>query len=314
MKVLVTGANGFVGSMLCKVLRERGDEIRPIVRRSNTSVVDAVVIGDIGANTDWAKHLDGVDVVVHLAARTHVVRETAADPLREYRDINVLGTERLARSAVQAGVRRFVYVSSVKVNGEVTTSRPFRESDKPTPEDYYGQTKWEAEQVLSELAANTDMETVVIRPPLVYGPGVKANLLALLKAVHRGVPLPFGLVDNRRSLVALDNLVDALVAAIDHPRAAGEVFLVSDGVDLSTRELVTKLAEAMGKKPRLLPVPSGFVGFGLRVLGKGDIYEKLFGSLQVDSAKIRERLSWKPVVSVDEALRATVEAYLKNPD
>ncbi|MTI93171.1 NAD-dependent epimerase/dehydratase family protein [Stutzerimonas stutzeri] len=246
MRILLTGSSGFVGSALAQALAERplGELVLPV-----RSVVEGrPAIGEIGAATDWSALLDGVEVVVHCAARVHVMRETDADPLAAFRAVNVQGTLRLAESAAAAGVRRFIFLSSVKVHGEASGERPFRASDPPAPADAYGLSKLEAEQGLRELSARTGMELVIIRPPLVYGPGVKANFRSMMRWLARGVPLPLGAIHNRRSLVALDNLVDLIRSCITHPQAAGQIFLVSDGEDLSTSELLRRLGRALANK------------------------------------------------------------------
>jgi nucleoside-diphosphate-sugar epimerase len=253
--------------------------------------------------------LIGVDIVVHLAARVHVMRDSATDPLAEFRRVNVAGTERLALAAATAGVRRFVFLSSVKVNGE---KGGYNESDPPAPQDAYGISKHEAELGLRVIAAETGMEVVIIRPPLVYGPGVKANFHVLLWAVARGVPLPLGAIHNRRSLVALDNLVDIIVTCIDHPAAANQTFLVSDGEDLSTTELIRHLARAMGRPARLIPVPASVLMAGATLLGKREVAARLCGSLQVDITKARELLGWLPPITMDEGLRRAAEHYLQH--
>ena len=271
---------------------------------------DAVAVGDIGPDTDWRTALEGVRGVVHLAARTHVLRETATDPLAAYRKINVSGTERLARSAAAGGVRRLVFVSSVKVNGERTEERPFTEDGAPRPEDAYGVSKWEAEQALFRIAAETGLEVVVLRPPLVYGPGVKGNFLRLMNLVARGVPLPLGAVDNRRSLVYTGNLAGAIIKALDAPQAAGRTYLVSDGEDVSTPDLVRGLARALGAKPRLLSLPLAALGLAATLAGKRAEVARLTGSLQVDSARIRRELDWRPSFALTQGLELTAKWYL----
>ncbi|MFP4226686.1 MAG: UDP-glucose 4-epimerase family protein [Desulfobacterales bacterium] len=301
----VTGATGFVGRALCASLEKRAGGVRRIVRKKQAGGVAAV--GDIGPETDWSGALEGVQTVVHLAARVHVMADEAGDPLAEFRRINLEGTENLARQAAGAGVKRLVFLSSVKVNGEATEfGRPFTVQDAPAPQDPYAISKFEAEQGLRRVEKETGLEVVIIRPPLVYGPGVKANFLRLMQAVQKGLPLPLGLVRNRRSMVALDNLVDLILTCIDHPAAAGQTFLVSDGEDLSTPELIRKLAQAMGKKARLLPVPPALLRLGGTVLGKRAEVERLIGSLQVDIGHTCETLGWRPVVSVDEGVRRCV--------
>ena len=264
----------------------------------------------LGADADWNDALRGVEVVVHTAARVHVMEESATDPLAEYRRINVEGTLVLARQAAQTGVRRFVFVSSIKVNGERTLpGMAFRAIDVPAPEDPYGVSKAEAEEGLLALGRATGMEIVIVRPPLIYGPGVGGNFVRLLRWVQRGVPLPLGAVNNRRSLVGLDNLVDLLVTCLDHPKAAGKVFLVSDGEDLSTTMLLCRVAGAMGRRAWLLAVPPSFLRAGAKVLGREEMVRRLLESLQVDITHTRETLGWAPPVSVDEGLRRTALGY-----
>lgn len=262
----------------------------------------------MGAQTDWARVLEqGVDVVVHCAARAHVMHDELANPLTEYRRVNVQGTENLARQAAAAGVRRFVFISSVKVNGEATQpGQPFTPADAPAPQDDYGLSKHEAEQALWQVARDTGMEVVIIRPPLVYGPGVKGNFARMVQWVRQGVPLPLGAVHNRRSLVALDNLVDFITLCASperSPQAANQTFLVSDGDDVSTTELLRRVAHAYGVPVRLLPVPVGLMRGAARLLGKTAVADRLLGSLQVDASKARDLLGWTPPVTMHEQLR-----------
>ncbi|MBC8089233.1 MAG: SDR family oxidoreductase [Phycisphaerae bacterium] len=305
-RLLITGATGFVGRALCESLRhdERFDIVRG-VRGSGEQPPDKgdVAVGDISADTDWTPALRGVQTVVHLAARVHVMRETATDPDSAFRQVNVDGTLALARQAAQSGVRRFVFLSSIKVNGEAGL---FTERDTPNPLDAYGRSKHEAEVALRELAQQTGLEVVVIRPPLVYGPGVKANFRMLLNLVSRGIPLPLGLVHNKRSFVAVQNLSHFMAHCTLHPRAAGETFLISDGDDMSTPELIRRMARALGRPARLLPVPAWFLKSGAAATGQRDVAERLLGSLQLDIAKARGLLSWSPPLTVDEALRTVV--------
>ena len=296
-KVLVTGANGFIGRALVAALVRDGVETCAALRRVNKATpgdfdarVPVHAVGDIGPATDWTPALKGVQSVVHLAARVHVMKENALDPLTEFRRVNTLGTLRHASMAAQAGVRRFVYVSTVKVNGEATTNMPFREDDRPCPSDPYSISKWEAEQGLRRIASETGMEIVIIRPPLVYGPGVGGNFLAILKWIYRGIPLPLASVRNQRSLVGLGTLVSLIVSCLSHPRAAGEVFLASDGEDLSTPELLRRVAHALGKRSRLFPFPVFLLHATARALGKDGVCERLCGSLKVDSGKARRLL------------------------
>ena len=309
-RVLVTGANGLIGRALVAGLLRRRTTVTAAVRREAAFPpgVSVVRFGDLGPETDWREALAGCDVVVHLAARVHVMRDDVADPLTAYRGVNVAGTLALARQAAAAGAKRFIFVSSVKVNGEGTQpGRPFRETDVPAPVDPYGVSKLEAEQALLALAASTGIEVVVIRSPLVYGPGVRANFAALMRAVARGVPLPLGAVNNRRSLVAIDNLVDLIDTCVEHPAAANEIFFVSDGEDLSTPELVRRLAHAMGRPARLFPMPASVLMAGAMLLGKREVAQRLLGSLQVDISKARSLLGWTPPVNVDEGLRRAVQ-------
>lgn len=307
-RILITGANGFVGNGLCAALAKRSMDFRPAVRRKLYG--HDYEIGEIDAQTDWSKALVGSEIVVHLAARVHVMDDQAADPLAAFREVNVGATINLARQAVQHGVRRFVFVSSIKVNGEVTQQVPFRASDVPAPQDAYGQSKLEAELVLQEISRETGLEVVIVRPPLVYGPGVGANFFRLMKLVRRGIPLPLGAIRNLRSLVALDNLVDLLIVCTKHPAAAGRTFLVSDGHDVSTPDLVRLLAAAMKQPARLVPVPTGLLSMGATLLGKSAAADRLLGSLQVDIQETRAVLGWRPIVSTEEAIGATVAHFL----
>lgn len=305
-RILVTGGTGWVGSALLEVLRERHPDCLSAVRAQHAHAdANVVFLGPIDGSLAWPAALDDREVVVHLAARVHVMKETASDPLQAFRSVNTEGTLRLARLASEAGVRRFVFVSSIKVNGESTRpGAPFGAVAANPPLDPYGRSKWEAEQGLRQLAAETGMEVVIVRPPLVYGPGVKANFRSLMKAVCRGVPLPLGCVTaNRRSLVALDNLVDLLVACVDHPAAANQTFLVSDGEDLSTTELISRMGQAMGKPARLLPVPPNWLRIGARLIGREAVAQRLLDNLQVDISHTRDTLGWTPPISVDEGLR-----------
>jgi len=307
--VLVTGANGFIGRALCDVLVASGRRVRKAVRMPVPGLEDTVAVGDIGPDTDWRTALERVSGVVHLAARTHVLRETSTDPLAEFRKINVSGTERLARSAAAGGVRRLVFVSSVKVNGERTEERPFTEGGAPRPEDAYGVSKWEAEQALSRIAAETGLEVVVLRPPLVYGPGVKGNFLRLMNLVARGVPLPLGAVDNRRSFIYTGNLAGAIVQALDAPQAAGRTYLASDGEDVSTPDLVRGLARALGVKPLLPSFPLAALGLAATLAGRRAEFARLTGSLQVDSSRIRRELDWRPPFTLAQGLELTAKWY-----
>ena len=304
--VVVTGANGFVGRALCAEIVARGTAVRGITRSACDfpSGTESFRVGDIDDSTNWQDALAGCRVVVHLAARVHVMADTAANPLDEFRRINVQGTLNLARQAAAAGVNRFVFISSVKVNGEATLpGQPFAADDAPAPLDAYGISKMEAEQGLREIAFQTGMEVVIIRPPLVYGPGVKANFAAMMRWLRRGIPLPLGAIHNQRSLVALDNLVDLIVTCLTHPAAANQTFLVSDGEDVSTTELLRRMGQAMGRPARLIPVPASWLKLAAAMVGKPDVAQRLCGSLQVDIEKTRRLLGWTPPLSLDEGLR-----------
>ena len=307
MNVLVTGANGFVGGGLLKVLTSSsGYSIRGAVRRVPISWTgtELVGVGNIHKGTNWAESLVGIDVVIHTAARVHVMNDVALNQLAEYRAVNTEGTLNLARQSAKLGVKRFVFLSSIKVNGELTgIGKAFTEKDGFIPNDPYGLSKYEAEQELLELSKETGMEVTIIRPSLVYGVGVKANFLLMIKWVKKGIPLPFGAIYNQRSFIALDNLVSFIVRCIDHPKAANEVFLISDGEDVSTAELSQKLAKAFGTKALLVPLPVSLMRFMAKLLGKEDVAGRLLGSLRVDSSKARDLLGWKPVVTMDEQLK-----------
>lgn len=268
---------------------------------------DVFISGDIGADTLWKEAFVGVNTLVHLAARVHVMKETDPDPLSQFRQVNVLGTERLAREAARAGIRRFIYVSSLKVNGESTGVHGcgFRETDTQNPKDFYALSKWEAEQVLHQVSQETGMEVVILRPPLVYGPGVGANFLRLLRLVQKGLPLPFGAIDNQRSLVYVGNLVDVIVTCLERPAAAGQTYLVSDGEDVSTPELIRKMADALNRPARLLSIPPAVLRFLATLTGKSGVMNRLSDSLVIDSSKIRKELDWTPPYSMAEGLKAT---------
>ncbi|UMY62935.1 SDR family oxidoreductase [Pseudomonas sp. LS.1a] len=317
MKVILTGASGFVGSAVLKALSRNANVETVVPLRLPLHQLPAGVvsypIGDLTDDQSAQLLAHRPEVVVHCASRVHVMADTAVDPLAEFRRINVDGTLTFARAASAAGARRFIFVSSIKVNGEQTRpGQAYRADDTPYPVDPYGISKHEAEQGLVALGAQTGMEIVIIRPVLVYGPGVKANFLSMMRWLDRGVPLPFGAIHNRRSLVALDNLVDLVLTCIDHPAAANQVFLVSDGEDLSTTELLARMAKALGKPAHLLPVPAWLLSSGAKLMGKGALSQRLCGSLQVDIDKTRKLLGWQPPVRVDAALLAAARYYQEN--
>lgn len=306
--VAVTGAGGFVGRRICDDFSRRGHVVIGVSR--SETVPFARVVGEIGAQTDWSRALEGVEVVVHCAARAHVMHERSTDPLTLYRAVNVEGTRRLAEQAARHGVRRLVYLSSVKAAGERSVlGRPLKVNDRAAPEDAYGVSKREAELALQEVGAETGLETVIIRPPLVYGPGVKGNFLRLLGAIARGWPLPLGALENRRSMVSLSNLADFISLCIESPVAAGGTFFVSDGEDLSTASLARRMGAALGRPARLLPVPGAVLSMLGRVAGKAAEIERLVGTLQVDLADSHELLAWSPPQTVDQGLIETADWF-----
>ena len=312
-KILVTGAGGFVGTGLLPRLAVAGYPVRVAARMTNNvSADDVAIITDIGPTTDWTSALNGIDTVVHLAARAHVIDARPGESLGVYRHVNVEGTKRLAEQARAAGVRRFILMSSVKAAAETTSQRPLVETDAPVPRTSYGISKWEAEQALAEAAAqgtNGAMETVILRPPLVYGPGVAANFLTLLRLVDSGLPLPLGAVANRRSLVARDNLVDAIAVAIEAPGVVGGTYYVSDGPALSTPALVRALGTALGRSAKLLPIPTALLRPLIRFVLNADSAESLLGSLEIDDAAFRAAANWRPPVGPEKAFRDTALAY-----
>ena len=316
LKILVTGANGFVGCALCREAMVRGMAVCGITRTpcGLPAGVGNLVVGRIDDGTDWREVLTGTgcEVVIHLAGRVHVMFDTEADPLTAFRAVNVEGTLNLARQAAAAGVKRFVFVSSVKVNGEATQpGQPFTADDAPAPLDAYGVSKMEAEQGLRQIASQTGMDVVIIRPPLVYGPRVKANFAAMMRWLKRGVPLPLGAIHNQRSLVALDNLVDLIVTCLTHPAAANQTFLVSDGEDVSTTELLRRMGKAMDRPARLVPVLASWLKLAAALMGKRDVAKRLCGSLQVDIEKTRRLLGWTPPLTLDEGLKKAAEGYIR---
>lgn len=313
-RVLVTGANGFIGKSVCAILSDAGFIVRASVRdeASATEVRAAnevVFVGEVGVGARWEKAVDGMDAVVHLVGRAHVLRESSSDPLAEFRKVNVRGSENLARAAAEAGVRRLVYVSSIGVNGRFTGDRAFTENDPPAPHNFYTKSKWEAEQVLKTISEQSGIELVLLRSPLVYGPYVKANFLRLMKLADSGMPLPLGSVRNRRSLIFVDNLSHAVSACLTHPAAAGEMFLLSDGEDVSTPELVRRIARHLGRPARLVPFPPSVLKMGARLVGKESIADSLLSSLVVDSSKIRRALGWTPPHGLDEGIKKSTRWF-----
>ena len=311
MKFLITGANGFVGRLLCEELRLRGQSVRAAVRSARQDEgIDKIEVGNIDGETDWLEALQGVDVVIHLAARVHVMKEAATDPLAEFLKVNLQGTKNLAEQAAAAGIKRLVYVSSIKVNGEKTSvMHPFTEADDPKPQDPYGISKRRAEQALQIISQETGLEVVIVRPPLVYGPGVKGNFISLMSAIDNGMPLPLAGAHNLRSLIYAGNLVDALVACATHAAAAGQTYLVRDGEDVSTAQLVEKIAKALERKCHSFYFPPRLVSAAAALLGRSEQVVRLFGSLRVSDAKIRRELGWAAPYTLEQGLRATADWY-----
>lgn len=312
-RILVTGATGFVGHVLCDVLERSGYRVRAALRRDGSiagDAVETVVVGDIGRDTDWRATLNGVECIIHVAGRAHVLHDKCADSHRLYMETNALGTRRLAEAAARADVRRFVFLSSVKVNGEETPGHAYTSSDEPHPQDTYAVSKWAGEQAVLEVAATTGIEAAVVRSPLVYGPGVRANFLRLMQWVDRQWPLPLAAIDNRRSLVSVWNLCDLLMHLLESPAASGRIWMVSDGEDLSTPELIRRIARSMQREARLLAVPAGLLRFGAGLSGRKAEIARLCGSLVVDIAQTRNQLGWTPPVTMQDALARTVAWYL----
>lgn len=311
--MLVTGASGFVGRPLCAELLRLGYPVRAVLRSPasfNVAGCEVIKLSSIGPDTDWTDALNGITTVIHLAARVHVMRDDAGNPLEEFCRMNVAGAERLARAAAASGVRRMVYVSTIKVNGEQTRATlPFTELDKPDPQDPYAISKWQAEQTLQRVAQETGLEVVIVRPPLVYGPGVKGNFISLLAAIDRGIPLPLAGANNARSLLYVGNLGDALITCATHPAAAGQTYLVSDGEDVSTALLIKMISQALGRSDRSFHFPPGLLRAAAALIGRTKQAERLLGSLCVNSHKIHNELNWAPPYSLEQGLRATADWY-----
>ena len=319
MKILITGATGFIGKALSQALRNSGFDLRVAVRQRNIKLLidyEVVQIDDIGPRTDWQEALAGVDTIIHLAARVHIMNESVADPAEAFRKVNMLGSEHLARMAVKAGVKRFIFLSSIKVNGEFTlkTDRDkfsyFSEDDLPNPQDHYGRSKWEAEQVLRKISEETKMQIVILRAPLVYGPGVKANFLNLMKLINSRLPLPFANIKNKRSLIFVGNLTDIIKNCIHNENIKGETYLVSDGQDISTPELMRLIAKAMKRKAMLFPFPIRILRILTMLIGKSKYIDRLTDSLRVRNDKIVKALNWSPLFSIEDGIEITIKHYL----
>ena len=309
---LVTGGNGFVGSALVEELALRGNTVRSALRslpETTLETVDYTIAPTLGRDADWSAALKGVSTVIHTAARVHIMRERSHDALSVYRTVNVEGTLSLARQAAKAGVKRFVFLSSIKVNGEETKpSQPYTEQDTPAPKDAYGQSKLEAEIGLHDIANQTGMEIVILRPTMIYGRGVKGNFARLIKIIALGIPLPLKSIDNRRSMISLKYCIDLIICAAKHDKAAGQTFLMSDGEDLSTPNLIKLLGWAMHKPVRLFAFPPAIMSFGAALINQRDIAQRLMGSLQVDISRARQELNWVPVQLVKEGFKAAVQS------
>ncbi len=313
MTILLTGATGFVGLALTQALLQRGYLPKATVRNISTNLpttVQQIYLGDLLPTTNWKTSCTDIDTIIHLAARAHILKEQISNPLAAFQETNTAATLNLAQQAAETGVRRFIFISSIGVNGNQTFNTPFTAEDNPSPKEPYAISKYEAEIGLREIASQTGMEIVIIRPPLVYGPNAPGNFARFIKAAASSLPLPLGSIHNQRSFVAIENLVDLITLCIDHPAATNQTFLVSDGEDLSTTYLLRRLGSALNKPARLLPVPQVMLTTALHLLGKETIAQRLCRNLQVDISKTCDLLGWQPIISVDEALQKTAHAWL----
>jgi nucleoside-diphosphate-sugar epimerase len=317
-RVLVTGADGFVGRYVCRKLIESGYCLRAGVRTSGSipdlqravpGLSDPSLLGDLGANPELRTPLAGVSTVVHLAARVHVMKEYSGDPLQKFRRVNVMGTKCVAYAAAAAGVRRFIFVSTIKVNGDSTSDSPFNVDMPPAPQDAYAISKWEAEEALRSVSAKSGLEVVIVRPPLVYGPGVRGKFLRLMRLVDHALPLPWPKRENCRSMIGVENLADFLVRCVDHPNAAGQTFLVKDSEDISSRELITRLARLLARPVRLVPVPEPLIRLAAGLTMKKDAAARVLDSLVIDSSRTQQLLKWVPPLTLDEGLATTARWY-----
>jgi nucleoside-diphosphate-sugar epimerase len=315
--VLVTGASGFVGRAVCERALALGLKVRGSHRSLNSQVlipvgVEKILMASIEGDTDWSNALAGVDTVIHLAGRAHILQHPRPDDLAIYRKVNTFATERLARMAAAVGVRRFIYISTIKVNGEKTTTAPFTELDLPRPQDAYAVSKWESEEILGKIGAETGLEIIILRPPLVYGGGVRANFERLIRLVERRIPLPLLSVTNRRSLIFVKNLADAILLSASHPNVARQTFFLSDGEDISTPELIRLIADAMHIPTRMFRCPSSLLSVGAGIIGKKTEVNRLFDSLAVDSRRFNSATAWVPPYTLSEGIKETIERYLDN--
>ncbi len=311
LNIAVTGASGFVGRQLCSELVLRGCKVTAFTRdlRNQLDNIDYHMIEDIVADTKWGSALDKVDVLIHLAARVHVMHDVATNPLQSFLDVNLHATVHLAKAAAAAGVKRFVYASSIKVNGEFTQNEPFSEQDAANPQDAYAVSKWEAEKALREIEKETGMQVVILRPPLIYGPNVKANFASLIKLVDKGLPLPLASISNKRSLIYLGNFVDAIISCAQHPKAAGNTYLVSDGEDISMPKLIRKIAYSLNRPSRLFSFPVSIMYLIAKLAGKSSSLQRITQSLAIDGSKIRQELNWYPPFTTEQGLRETTDWY-----